>query len=115
MEREEFGSVGVAVSTTETVALPPPPQFTMQGPLGTPLQEDRSALDKMAKEKMTSWRFMPFMEYPTSQEFARPGAERGKGCGFPKIELIAKARNRGSGSGCGCSKANRSLRAGGLS
>jgi len=67
------GAGGVAVSTSERLALPPP-QLAVQPPPGTPLQEESRVLAKTKKQKMKSRRFM---EYPTSQEFARPGAERG--------------------------------------
>ena len=84
MESEEVGVGGVAVRTTETVALLPPPQFTVQPPPGTPLQEESSATVKMKTQKKKIRRIM---DYPTSQEYARPGAERGSSKASPRTNL----------------------------
>jgi len=68
MDSWELGGGGVAVSTNETVALPPP-QFVQTLP--TPLQE---ASTREVKIKSTAAEIWRVMDLPHSPRYSSPGA-----------------------------------------
>src|SRR5580765_17207 len=71
MESRSAGFGGFAVSTTETVAVPPP-QLTTQPPPGTPLQDARRSAETNRSAAAETLRIM---DYPVIPKFWRAGDE----------------------------------------
>src|SRR5580765_7393016 len=92
MERRSAGFGGFAVSTTETVAVPPP-QLTTQPPPGTPLQDARRSAETNRSAAAETLRIM---DYPVIPKFlARRGRESAKPGDYPTTNLLRLARVQG--------------------